>query len=38
MSEQAYPAVQKTAKPVVAGIFNIVIGSGCVLGSLALVL
>jgi hypothetical protein len=36
MSTEVYPVAQKTAKPIVAGIFNIVIGSGCMLGVLGL--
>jgi hypothetical protein len=31
-----YPGTPKTAKPVVAGIFNIMIGSACMLGVLGL--
>jgi hypothetical protein len=36
MSVQNEYINQKTAKPVVAGIFNIVIGAGCLLGALGL--
>jgi hypothetical protein len=37
MSAQISPVNQKTAKPVVAGIFNIVVGSCCMLGVLAII-
>lgn len=36
MSTENNPQVRKTAMPVVAGIFNIVIGSFCILGVLIL--
>jgi uncharacterized BrkB/YihY/UPF0761 family membrane protein len=36
MSAQVYPVTQKTAKPIVAGVFNILIGSFCMLGVLGL--
>ncbi len=38
MSVQTSPATQRTAKPVVAGIFNIAVGSCCMLGVLALII
>jgi hypothetical protein len=36
MSMQNEEVYQKSAKPVVAGIFNILVGAGCVLGALGL--
>lgn len=38
MSMQVSPAAQKTAKPIVAGVFNIVVGTFCMLGVLAIIL
>ena len=38
MSTEVGPLAQKTAKPIVAGVFNIFIGSCCILGVLGLVI
>ncbi len=38
MSTQISPVNQRTAKPVVAGIFNIIVGSCCMIGVLAIII
>ncbi|HSW58568.1 MAG TPA: hypothetical protein VLH15_09210 [Dehalococcoidales bacterium] len=36
MSTQIAPEIGRTAKPVVAGILSIIVGAGCILGSLGI--
>jgi hypothetical protein len=38
MSTQINPLTNNTAKPVVAGIFNILVGAGCLLGVLGIII
>jgi hypothetical protein len=38
MSTQISPVINKTAKPVVAGVFNIIVGAGCLLGVLGIII